>query len=142
MVYSRLPFYQGPPLKMMSSTVLSQASRHPHASAHPSNFDSFEVLRVTAHHAKFLRGESKVAHIHSCDHSDALQAPQHPASKFRTCTLIHSLIRSILSLQHRVHVLQVTNAVEAWPRDYWSVHFLARYNVFHRQGGLDELKHG
>ena len=52
------------------------------------SFVVFEVLNETAHHAKFLCRESNVdplsTHTPSCDHSDALQVPQHPAAKFRT----------------------------------------------------------
>ena len=55
-------------------------------------FDSFwlfffEVLREAVYHAKFLYSESKVGqltHVHSCNHSDALQAPRQPAAKFHT----------------------------------------------------------
>ena len=51
-------------------------------------FVVFEVLNETAHHAKFLCRESNVdplsARTQSCDHSDALQVPQHPAAKFHT----------------------------------------------------------
>ena len=46
-------------------TVSSQASAHHHASTHPQIltvlwFLLFEVLQVTAHHAKFVHSESKV----------------------------------------------------------------------------------
>ena len=61
--------------------------------------------------------------------------PQHPASVSHTpvCSLVHS----VLILQHKIHVLQVTNAAEAWQQGYESVHFLARYSIFYR-ADLDE----
>ena len=64
----------------------------------------FEVLRVTAHHAKFLHSESKgrSAELPCC--SDALWAPQHQASK--VCT--HGLVWSVLPLRHEIRVLQAT----------------------------------
>ena len=48
---------------MFVTTVLSCASAHPRARVHPPNLDSSvvcEVLHVTAHRTKFLRGDSKV----------------------------------------------------------------------------------
>ena len=53
-------------------------------------------------------------------------------------TTVHSLIRSVLSLWHEIHVLQATNAAETWQRGYELVYFLAWYSIFHRQAGLDE----
>ena len=71
--------------------VLSSASAHTCASAHPSILTVlwfFEVLHVTAHHAKFLCSESEGTvgplSSHSCDCSDVLWAPQYQASK--VCT--------------------------------------------------------
>ena len=52
----------GTPWKVKFNAVLSQASAHTWASAHPpilSVLWFFEILRVTAHHAKFLRSESE-----------------------------------------------------------------------------------
>lgn len=53
---------------------------------------------------------------------------------------IHGLVRSVLSLWHKIHVLQVMKAAEAWQRGYESVHFLARYSIFHRRAGLNEAQ--
>ena len=53
-------------------------------------------------------------------------------------TPVRGLVRSVLRLQHEIHVLQVTNAAEAWQLGYKSVGFLARYTFLHRRAGLDE----
>ena len=53
---------------------------------------------------------------------------------------IHGLVRSVLSLWHEIHVLQVMNAAEAWQQGYESVRFLARYIIFHRRAGLNEAR--
>ena len=46
----------------------------------PGQLWFFKVLRVTAHHAEFLRGDSKVQC--SREHSDEFQAPLHPVGRF------------------------------------------------------------
>ena len=51
-----------------SSTVLSRASAHFRASAYPpilTVLSFFEILRVTAHHAKLLHNKSKVGSLSS-----------------------------------------------------------------------------
>ena len=55
-------------------------------------------------------------------------------------SLVHNLtcVCSILTLQHEIHVLQATNAAEAWQRGYELVHFLAQYSIFHSRADLNE----
>ena len=72
-----------PLMRKFSYTVLSRASAHPPIL---TVLWFFEVLHVTAHHAKFLCSESEGSPLssHSCDCSDALWTPQHQASKIPT----------------------------------------------------------
>ena len=51
-------------------------------------------------------------------------------SKFRSYLSVHSIL-----LQQEIHVLQATNAVEAWQQGYESVHFLARYSFLYCLAG-------
>ena len=77
------------------------------------NFDSSvvcEVLRVTAHHAKFLRGDSKV-HSLSVDCFNEFQAPLHPAAMFAHTG--RNLVRSVLRLQYEIRVLQAKGRCKA-----------------------------
>ena len=68
--------------KWFSCAELFRASTHLHTSAHHPILTVlwfFEVLHVTAHHAKSLRSESesRSAELHSFDCSNALWAPHH-----------------------------------------------------------------
>ena len=67
-------------------------------------------------------------HIHSCDHSDAHQAPQHPVC----------LICSVPHLQYKIHVLQTTNVAEDWQLGFGSIHFSSTIQIV----GLASTKHG
>ena len=86
--------------------------KHPSPSkGPPPNFDScvvYEVLRVTTHHAKFLRGDSKVHSLSSRRLFRWFQAPLHPAAHTG-----RSLVRSVLRLQYEICILQATNAGKA-----------------------------
>ena len=65
------------------------------------------ALRVTIHHAKFWCSEFEGrAHIASIVF-DAFWVPWHQASE-GLHTLVRGLVRSVLPLQHKIHVLQVT----------------------------------
>ena len=55
-------------------------------------------------------------------------------------TTIHSLNSSIPRLQHKIHMLQVTNVAETWQRGYRSVHFLAGYSFLHHWTGFDKAQ--
>ena len=92
-------------------TILSRASTHTRASAHPPILIAlwfFGVLHVTAHHAKFSRSEPEVG-------------PLSPQLQLFWCTLgdttsgikgsytpVRGLVCSILRLQHEICILQVT----------------------------------
>ena len=108
-----------------------RASAHTHASAHPSILTVlwfFEVLQVTAHHAKSLHSESegrsaqltllrlfRLAHTRLWPHSQCAS----PAAQ-TLCT-----------------------ANDDWMLRQWgyeSVHFIARYSFLHCRAGLDEAR--
>ena len=108
----------------------------------PPNFDSSvvcEVLRVTTHHAKFLDGDSKV---HSLSSHRLFWwvsgVPLHLVAKFAHTS--RSLIHSVLRLQHKISVLQATNAVKQWQRDFRLVCFVAGYSLLYCHAGLVCLK--
>ena len=118
--------------------VLSWASAHTRASPPPppTNFDSFVVLRVTAHHAKFLRSESdpKVGRLssHSCDCSAwrSLHG-RHDigrTSKVRTHPSVASFAAFFPCSTKFAYCRRRLNAAETWQRGYESIHFLARYS--------------
>ena len=57
---------------------------------------------ANAYHVKFLRSQPKVgplSSVNSCDHSDVLQGPQHPAAKFR----IQPSVVSFATLSQNLH---------------------------------------
>ena len=90
-------------------TVLSQASAHTRASAHPPILTVlwfFKVLYVTPTMLNSCALNSKVDPLssHSCD--CALDATTSGIKGWHT--LVHGLVRSVLSLQHEICVLQVT----------------------------------
>ena len=96
-------------------TVLSRASAHPQASVHPPILTVlwlFEVLRITAHHAKFLRSESKVKSTERI--AIVLMCFGAMTSGIKVSHIpVHSLVRSV-RLQYVIRVLQPMNASEGW----------------------------
>ena len=95
---------------VLCTTVLSQASTHTRASAHPPILTVlwfFEVLCVTTHHAKFLRIESEGRSAEltcTCSCDCALGATTSGIKVLHTP--LHGLVRSVLSLQHEICILQ------------------------------------
>ena len=49
-------------------------------------------------------------------------------------------MRSVLSLQYEIHVLQATNAAKTWQRHFALVRFLAGYSSLYCRAGLVWLK--
>ena len=99
--------------------VLSCANAHPCARTHLSILTGIWFFKVTAHHTKFLRTESKVGPLTQCDYS-----------------IICSLIHTILHLQD-IWTLQATNIVEAQWQVYKSVRFLT---FLHCRAGVDKAQ--
>ena len=95
---------------VLCTTVLSRASTHTRASAHPPILTVlwfFEVLCVTTHHAKFLRIESEGRSAEltcTCSCDCALGATTSGIKVLHTP--LHGLVRSVLSLQHEICILQ------------------------------------
>ena len=107
---------------------------HPHVRAYPPILTVlWFVSRVTAHHSKFLHGDSKVHRLRDC--FDEFQAPLHPAAHTG-----HSLVHSILRLQYEIRILQVISTVKPWQRDFVLVSFLAGYSFLYCNTGLVHLK--
>ena len=97
-------------------TVLSSASTHPRA-----NFDSSvvcEVLRVTAHHEKFLRSDSK---LHSVS-SSRLFRWRHYIRQQGLHTQVVASSTAFFTCSTKFHVLQATNTAKPWQRDFGLVH--------------------
>ena len=63
--------------------------------------------------------------VHSCNNPDMHNIRQ---QRFAYSS-VHSLFRSILHLQHEMHILQAMNAAEVWQWGYRSIHFLAQYSL-------------
>ena len=89
---------------VLCATVLSRASAHPPIL---TVLWFFEVLHVTAHHAKFLHIESEGGSAEltcTCSCDCALGAMTSGIKGLHTP--VHGLVRSVLSLQHKICILQ------------------------------------
>ena len=95
---------------VLCATVLSRASAHTRASAHPPILTVlwfFEVLHVTAHHAKFLHIESEGGSAElTCTCSCDCTLDATTSGIKGSHTPVHGLVRSVLSLQHEICILQ------------------------------------
>ena len=98
----------------------------------------FEVLRVTAHHAKFLCIES-VGRSGELTAAIALWMP-HQASKVRTHPSVASFTAFFLCSTNFAYCKQRLNAAETWQRGYELVSYVARHSFLHCQAGLDEAR--
>ena len=109
------------------NTVLSRASANPLIL---TVLWFFKVLHVTVHHAKFLRGDSKVHSLssHSCNHSDMFQAPIYT----HYTPTIHPAARL-------VHTTSDEPAMR-WQRDFELVRFLVGYSILYCRAGIVRLK--
>ena len=110
-----------------TTTVLSRASAHTRASAHPPILTVlwfFRLLRVTHIAAIVL--------MHSGTTTSGIKGSH---------TLVHGLVCSVLPLQHKIHVLQATTKrcgnIATRLR---VVHFVARYSFLHCRAGLNESR--
>ena len=112
---------------VLCTTILSRASAHPPIL---TVLWFFKVLCVITHHAKFLCIESKSRSAEltcTCSCDCALGATTSGIKVLHTP--LHGLVRSVLSLQHEICILQaMTDAAETWQRGYEWVNFVARYS--------------
>ena len=99
----------------------------------------FEVLSVTAHHAKFLCSESE-GRSAELTAAIVLRMPRHQASKVRTHLSVALFAAFFPCSTKFAYCKQRLNAAETWQQGYESVSFVARYSFLHYQAGLDEAR--
>ena len=120
--------------------ILSRASTHTHASTHarasthPPVLWFFEVLHGTAHYAKTLRSESKGRSTELWLFWCALGAMTSSLH-----TPVRGLIRSVLPLQHKIHILQATiECCGNMATRLWVSLLCSMLQLLHCRAGLDE----